>query len=117
MKTKMSRTTSGSRSAALGAAALLLALAATPSGAAPDTTETQIVSTRSVIVRYEQKALDDDGGREALNARIEMAARGVCGPKEIKSFHARRLWKQCVDDAVNGALRQLDQQSHALLRD
>jgi UrcA family protein len=100
----------------IGAAAWVLALTATASPAAAETLEAPHVSTRSVIVRYERDALNHDGGRQALNARIETAARAVCGRMDIKDFHARRLWKQCVEAAASEALQQLDEQPVAMSR-
>jgi UrcA family protein len=74
-----------------------------------------VVSTKSVALHYDRNA--SDGDRDALVARIETAARAVCGPMEVKDFHARRLWKQCVDTAVADAMQQLDRQQLARLRD
>ena len=115
--TNAARTRVGSGAAAFGATAVLLALSATPLQAETAAQDAAVVSTHAVVVRFEKDALDHENGRRVVNARIEAAARAVCGRVDIKSFYARRLWKQCLEDAMNGALQQLDERQFATLRD
>ncbi|MBN1238494.1 MAG: UrcA family protein [Gammaproteobacteria bacterium] len=96
--------------------AAALALGCTATAFADDRADkATVVSTNSVVLHYDRNA--NDGDREALVSRIETAARGLCGPRDIKSFEARRLWKRCYETAVADAMRQLDQPRLASLDD
>ena len=95
----------------------LLALGlASASQATADTRKAPVVSTASIALHYQAQALLEEDRRRELDSRIETAARALCGPLEIKSFHARRLWKACYDTAVADAKRQLDRTALAALR-
>lgn len=87
--------------------ATLAALGGTAGASAETQTEhAPVIATKSVVVRYH---LDDlNGDRDEIVERIEAAARAACGPIEVKDFYARRLRRQCYDEAMAGAMRQLE---------
>lgn len=103
------------RTAAAAFALLALGLASASSATA-DTRKAPVVSTASIALHYDTQALLEEDRRRELDSRIETAARALCGPLEVKSFHVRRLWKECYDTAVADAKRQLDRTALAALR-
>lgn len=72
--------------------------------------------TRSLVVEYPADALEREEGRQALQARIESAARIVCWPVNIKESAARRASRECREEAVAKAMAQVEGQRSAAVR-
>ncbi len=95
---------------------VFLALAAGTSALKAETLdETRVQGTQqnapSVAVRYGDLDLNSEAGRDALNARLSMAARNVCDHHGYArtgslSYHAQT--KACYDEALTAALSQVN---------
>jgi UrcA family protein len=63
----------------------------------------------SVTVQYADLNLSGAAGAKAMLQRIHQAASAVCGAQpDSKIDQAARLHDQCVNQAIAGAVRQLD---------
>jgi len=60
------------------------------------------------IVHYGDLNLDSEQGAQALYARLRGAAKQVCAPFESIEMTRRRLWQNCINDAVANAVVQVD---------
>lgn len=68
--------------------------------------DTQQIST---TVRLGDLDLTSSDGAQAAMSRIHRAAREICGPDpDVREFDSRRLYNQCVDQAVDRAVASLD---------
>jgi UrcA family protein len=86
-----------------GVAAHLPAAADTPAA-----TVTLAYETHSTVVRYDDLDLNREAGMRTLNARLESAAKQVCGPSDIRRLREHRFWHQCRSNAISNAIAQID---------
>jgi UrcA family protein len=94
------------------AAATVIALSlATFSASMASTNETP----RSRVVRFTDLDLSRLDGAASLYARLQGAARAVCGtPLSQRSVSDRLVYEECVDNSVRAAAAELD---HDLLNE
>jgi UrcA family protein len=59
--------------------------------------------TRSVVVRYENGPED----RETLRARLEAAAKNVCGSYDVRNLAERSQWRACYSAALATAAERV----------
>ena len=105
------------RSIALALGGLLVATALTSLPAQAGSSD----STAALTVQVGDLDLNHSTGIATLYQRLQVAAKHVCGPREVTGSHLEaRDWQSCVDAAVENAVRQLDRpaltayhQSHA----
>jgi UrcA family protein len=60
--------------------------------------------TRSVTVRYDDLDLTREAGARALYARLNAAAKRVCGSSELRDLQSQRAWRQCYSAALGDAV-------------
>jgi UrcA family protein len=100
---------------ALGGLLLSTALTSLPAQAGSP------ASTAALKVQIGDLDLSHSAGIATLYQRLRVAAKQVCGPGEVTGSHVSpRGWQECVNTAVENAVRQLDRpalttyhQSHA----
>ena len=97
-------------------AAVAMALGATAATVSP-----AIASDTGLAVRYGDLDLRSESGRAALDARIERAARSVCGVANNTELKFARGVRECRDAAIAAAREQRDalvagQERHASIR-
>ncbi len=66
---------------------------------------------RTVSIQYAPKELSTDSGRANLYARIKQAASEVCGPtgmREAGNLTMASRNRRCAEQAVSGAMAQID---------
>ena len=72
--------------------------------AAPDASE----APRQAIVKYSDLNLANAAGVEALNRRINLAAREVCGPEpDVREIGDSQAYRACVTHAQAQAVQPL----------
>ncbi len=86
--------------------ARVAALAILASAGAPSLAKAVVASdVRSEVVRFDDLNLGSQAGVHALYARIESAAREVCGPAESTALGvAAALWRDCVSASLHDAV-------------
>jgi UrcA family protein len=62
---------------------------------------------RSITVRYGDLNLSDRSGVNALHARIDYAARMVCGEGQLVDLERFSIYQTCVQHARDAALAQI----------
>lgn len=106
-----------SRANTVAALTLAVALTVGPSALAAETSaadQTRAV-TQSIAVKTGDLDLSRDAGRRAAYARLEAAARRVCGGYDRRDQHARSAWKECYETALSAAVASLDSEPLAAL--
>jgi UrcA family protein len=88
-----------------GSALLLLALATALVQPASGATA---YAPRQAVVNYSDLNLADPRGAAKLYTRIRQAAKSVCGTPESFYLKLRQLRRDCVDQAVDAAVREVD---------
>jgi UrcA family protein len=73
------------------------------------------IDVPTVVVKYSQDSLANDGGVNDLYRRITMAARQVCPDASFRDLAAQHEVEQCRDQAVARAIRQIDNSRLAAL--
>lgn len=63
---------------------------------------------RSMTIAYSDLDLARPEGAQTLYRRIASAARYVCGPVDNRQLRSYRSFRDCVQDAVDEAVRQID---------
>jgi len=63
---------------------------------------------QSVLVRYADLDLTSSRGTQALQARIDRAARAVCGSADIRDLRAMSDVQHCRQVALSGAAPQVE---------
>src|SRR5258707_290637 len=69
----------------------------------------------SVVVKYSEQSLATDEGVYALYRRITNAAKQVCPAEETRDLKRQSLIKECRNQAVARAIRQIDNSRLAAL--
>jgi UrcA family protein len=69
----------------------------------------------SVVVKYSEQSLATDEGVYALYRRIKNAAQQVCPAEETRDLNRQSLIKECRNQAVARAIRQIDNSRLAAL--
>jgi len=64
--------------------------------------------TRSITVRYADLDLDSADDLDALNSRIERAARQVCGRADGRNLAMVAQWRACRSEALDTAISRVD---------
>lgn len=67
-----------------------------------------LADSRSIEIDYDVAAMSDAAAREALYAEIQGAARYVCDARSARTLVEVRIARQCVAEAVEGAMDQLN---------
>jgi UrcA family protein len=62
----------------------------------------------TTIVRYGDLNLDSEQGAKVLYARLRYAAQKVCSSLEGRDLIRKRMWQGCFDNAVAGAVGQVN---------
>ncbi len=98
------------RSIHLAPLAAVLAMLAGQSALAeaPQGLDAVAFQERSVTVRFDDLDLSREAGQQALEARLEMATRKVCRLDNRRSARQRMLMQRCEQQAMSGAMAQLD---------
>jgi len=60
------------------------------------------------IVAYGDLNLDSEQGAKALYARLRNGAEDVCSSLEGRDLAFKKLWQSCFDNAVAGAVTQIN---------
>jgi UrcA family protein len=63
---------------------------------------------RGVTVNYADLDLESPAGIERLHARLDAAARSVCGSAPTRDLDALVDWRRCRADALENAVRAID---------
>ena len=84
-------------------------LSAGAQAAAPET-------THRVAVRYTEAELAKETQRQALEARVESAAREACGQADIRNLALRRAERECRAIAIARAMAEIEAQRAAALK-
>jgi UrcA family protein len=69
----------------------------------------------SVVVKYSEQSLATDEGAYALYRQIKNAAKQVCPAEETRDLKRQGLIKECRNQAVARAIRQIDNSRLAAL--
>jgi UrcA family protein len=69
----------------------------------------------SLVVQYSRQSLATDAGASDLYRRITAAARQVCPSASMGDLHALQRERQCRNEAVARAIRQIDNSRLAAL--
>jgi UrcA family protein len=105
MATKQHTISAGFASILLGIGGLI----ALQSAWARDTTSVGMFQeTRVEAVRYDDIDISRDAGMRTLYARLNAAAKRVCGTYDRLNLRERRNWQQCYDSALSHAVAQVD---------
>lgn len=89
----------------LTAAAILAGLAFTTSAGAYE----PAISTPHASVRYSDLDLGKPAGAETMFNRLKQAATRVCGGKpDSRLIFEQRIFRRCVDNALDDAVAKLD---------
>jgi UrcA family protein len=98
------KTQSKSTAFILAATVVALACAASAGRALAD----QPGEALSKKVTYGDLDLESQQGAKALYARLRFAAREVCVPFESIELSRQRVWRNCVDNALDSAVAQVN---------
>ena len=88
-----------------------VAAAAVALGTTTATTQPAFAADSGVLVSYEDLNLNSAAGRAVLEARIDRAARLVCGTAYINELDIAAGVDACRADTIAAARQQLEQQS------
>jgi UrcA family protein len=61
------------------------------------------------IVKYADLDISSSHGAATLYSRIRVASEGLCSPFDHGDLVAKYLWKQCVKQAIEGAVTKVNQ--------
>jgi UrcA family protein len=70
-----------------------------------------------ITVQYHGSDLDTPQGVAGLYRRIRAAAQSVCGEPDDAQLRDKRLWNECVDRAVAGAVARVHSESLSAYRE
>jgi len=63
--------------------------------------------TRTITVTYGDLDLSKTAGIEKLYQRLKVAARNVCGSRDVRDLNAVQDWRRCYRSALAGAVRDV----------
>lgn len=67
--------------------------------------------TRGMKVSFADLDLSKEAGAKVLYRRIQNAATSVCGRVDSREIARYRLYRQCYDDAIEAALKEVNSSS------